>query len=244
MNPKRPGEVNQHFNRGYLCLSLAGNKHYIHRLVCEAFYGLIEKDIEVNHLNGNKSDNNLDNLELVTRSENIKHAYANNLAKGKPGETNSQSKLSNEDYYQIISMIMSGFSNQDISNKYGLHSRYISLIRGKKRLITIWKQWEHDNSKANLIPVSGDKSKFNYTQKLEIINAISTLSNIEIARQFNIEASMVSRIRSKLVWKDVWSIYEEKEQRPVVRRTLQVNNGSGNGEHPIKDGDMVSTSWV
>jgi hypothetical protein len=45
----------------------------IHRLVAEAFIGPLEKGMEVNHKNGDKHDNRLENLEFVTRSENIKH---------------------------------------------------------------------------------------------------------------------------------------------------------------------------
>lgn len=48
----------------------------VHRLVCEAFIGF--SHLEVNHKNGIKSDNQIKNLEYVTRQENMAHFYNNN----------------------------------------------------------------------------------------------------------------------------------------------------------------------
>lgn len=45
----------------------------VHRIVAETFLG--KSDLEVNHKDGNKTNNRLSNLEYVSRSENIKHAY-------------------------------------------------------------------------------------------------------------------------------------------------------------------------
>lgn len=51
----------------------------VHRLVWEAFNGAIPPGLEINHKNGNKSDNRLSNLELVTSSENSRHAFETGL---------------------------------------------------------------------------------------------------------------------------------------------------------------------
>jgi hypothetical protein len=53
--------------------------HRIHRLVLEAFVSPCPKGKECNHKDGNKLNNNLENLEWVTKSENSRHALKNGL---------------------------------------------------------------------------------------------------------------------------------------------------------------------
>lgn len=51
----------------------------VHRIVWEAVNGEIPEGLQINHLNGIKSDNRIDNLEVVTASENVRHAFATGL---------------------------------------------------------------------------------------------------------------------------------------------------------------------
>lgn len=64
---------------GYHRVALDGQKYYIHRLVADAFYDGDHQGLDVNHIDGNRLNNNLSNLEWCTRQENIKHAYINGL---------------------------------------------------------------------------------------------------------------------------------------------------------------------
>ena len=56
---------------------------YIHKLVANAFIPNPLNKLEINHINGIKSNNNIENLEWMTHSENIKHAYLHGLLKPK-----------------------------------------------------------------------------------------------------------------------------------------------------------------
>lgn len=58
-----------------------GTSRYVHRLVAETFLGPIKKGFCVNHKNGIKTDNSLKNLEIITFSENSKHAIENGFYK-------------------------------------------------------------------------------------------------------------------------------------------------------------------
>jgi hypothetical protein len=71
---------------GYLRVELwdkgRGKKHSIHRLLAEAFIPNPEGKPQVNHIDGDKTNNALSNLEWVTQSENQKHAYEAGLQMG------------------------------------------------------------------------------------------------------------------------------------------------------------------
>ena len=68
--------LKQHYcTDGYLSVKLADNKqHRVHRLVALAFLGE-QNGMEVDHINGIRDDNRLENLRWVTHRDNIKHTY-------------------------------------------------------------------------------------------------------------------------------------------------------------------------
>lgn len=84
-NSKNGRWMNQDKSRKYATVCLIdsnGNRkrHLIHRLVASAFIGIPKnKKSQVNHKDGNKFNNCIDNLEWVTPSENILHAWKNGL---------------------------------------------------------------------------------------------------------------------------------------------------------------------
>lgn len=99
----RPGKN----RRGYttVLLNSYGKSHtrYVHRLVIQAFIPNLENKRTVNHKDGIKSNNKIDNLEWATDSENIKHAFVLGLKGGLSdiGENNHNSKLTNKQVCEI-----------------------------------------------------------------------------------------------------------------------------------------------
>ncbi len=65
--------------QGYRMIRLIHRTRKVHRLVAEAFIGPIASGLTVNHLDGNKANNDVENLEIVTRAENSQHAMRTGL---------------------------------------------------------------------------------------------------------------------------------------------------------------------
>ena len=86
--------AHQHVNdKGYLVTKYG----YVHRLVVMAFIGEIPPDKEINHIDGNKKNANVENLEIVTHQENMLHAknvlgYGFDYYRGKKGKSHPKAK--------------------------------------------------------------------------------------------------------------------------------------------------------
>ena len=66
-------------SNGYQRVNMHGKHKYIHRLVADTFFEGDHGNLDVNHIDGNKQNNWLSNLEWCTRKENIQHAFINGL---------------------------------------------------------------------------------------------------------------------------------------------------------------------
>lgn len=121
---------------GYHRITLHKNSNRIsysvHRLVYETFKGDIPEGYEINHIDGNKSNNHIDNLELVTHQENSIHAR-NVLDRwsNRQGENSSNNKLTNEDVYKIRELAKS-HTRREIAAMYGLSHVAINHIVNRK----------------------------------------------------------------------------------------------------------------
>ena len=99
----------------------------VHRLVATEFISNPHNYPEVNHLNGNKSDNRKDNLEWTTHSGNIKHAYDIGLLHGLKGQQNPSAKLKDLDLPHIADLRKQGISFQKIAEQFGVTKTCIQL---------------------------------------------------------------------------------------------------------------------
>jgi uncharacterized protein YerC len=117
------------FQNGYYAIDLGNGinikRFLLHRIVCSAFNDNLENKPQVNHKDGNKLNNSLDNLEWCTRSENQLHAIETGLRTTK-GIKNSQSKLT-EDI--VLKILKDNRMYKLISNEYNISIPTISDIK-------------------------------------------------------------------------------------------------------------------
>lgn len=119
---------------GYLYHNLKPNKKkFVHRLVMEAFHG--PSKLDVNHKDGNKENNNLENLEYVTKSQNLKHAHKTGLkvATVMRGSSNGRAKLTEADALKIKNSLQ---GTGKLAARYAVSVQTIINIRKGK-------SWKH-----------------------------------------------------------------------------------------------------
>lgn len=122
--------------KGYILVNIEnedGQKsRQVHRLVAQAFIDNPNNKPQVNHKNGIKTDNRVENLEWCTNRENIIHAYANGLIDVAKGEGSGRSKLKTKDVVSIRERRLAGITTKDLSETYGVCKSTIKRIINRK----------------------------------------------------------------------------------------------------------------
>lgn len=124
-------------NCGYLnvglCLDRIRKTKKVHRLVAAAFLPNPENKPQVNHKDGDKSNNKASNLEWATKSENELHAYSTGLKiKLRPGDRPENIKLCPEKVLEIRSLLSNGAKGVELAKKYNVTPMLISLIKNRQ----------------------------------------------------------------------------------------------------------------
>lgn len=119
-------------NQGYLSVCLYVEKQfqrYVHRIIAETFIRNLDlsKKETVNHKDGDKTNNHLSNLEIVSSSENVKHSYRIGLHK--TGEQHERSKYSDRYISSALKEIEDGSSANSVAKKYGISQSYLNKIK-------------------------------------------------------------------------------------------------------------------
>lgn len=104
----------------------------IHRALAATFLGGWKHKMEVNHIDGNRDNNSISNLEWVTRSENMKHKFTTGLDSN-VGTRNPRCILGEED---VLEIRKSTLNRNELAKKYGVSWSAITSILKRKT-------WKH-----------------------------------------------------------------------------------------------------
>lgn len=108
------------------------SKHLVHRLLAMAFVPGYDERASVNHKNGDKTDNRIENLEWVSLQRNTAHAWETGLVDLR-GENQPTAKLTAKQVMYIKKLLRDGAGISTVAGATGMSVRLIGLIRDGKR---------------------------------------------------------------------------------------------------------------
>lgn len=191
--------LNLHKNqKGYLVINLwDGEKlvhNAVHRLVALAYLDSSKDGQEVNHKDGDKTNNLWTNLEWCTKQENIQHSVNTGLR-------DSQKEYTEEQIHIVCRYLEQGFRNKDIVEMTGVHPSKVSMVKNGLAYQHISQEYKiRSVKKANRISL--DKIE-------DVCRRLSSgKSPREIARNLNIGYQTVRYIKRREMHTDISKNYD------------------------------------
>ena len=129
--------VGGRIKNGYHLICVSGVWKPVHRYVAETFIPKVEGKTYVNHINGIKSDNRVENLEWCTHTENIRHARDTGLWKPSVGTAHGMCKTPESSVQRVCELLVLGAGWGDVQplNLEGITRSTFYSIKYRK----IWK---------------------------------------------------------------------------------------------------------
>lgn len=171
----------------------------VHRLVAQSFIRNSENKPFVNHKDGNKLNNNVNNLEWVTHQENMEHAK--NFSLIHRAEKNHNSVHTTEQVEEICKLLELGYRNVDIAKTVGTKLHNVSLIK-------TGVCWKHISCKYNIPSKSRSLSceTIHWICK-KIVEGLTQGEIIALANNKRITKNMIKDIRRGRIYKDISKLY-------------------------------------
>jgi hypothetical protein len=170
--------------------------------VAEAFIPNPQNLLVVNHKDGNKLNNCVDNLEWVTHKGNYEHAHAAGLIDHCLGENHYLSKYTEAEVREVCELLQSGMRNIDIERTTGVHRSFVSMVRAKKA-------WRHISKEYN-IQVNRAKRFSESTIRWICQHIEDGKTNSEIiaeSRNPDINASLLHGLRKRKIYTTISKEY-------------------------------------
>ena len=163
---------------GYFKVDLTKDKvrksFRVHRLVALAFIPNVFNKPNVNHIDGNKLNNHVSNLNWCTQKENVNHSNATRLIRR---------KLTKKQEEELIKMYLSKDKNEKIRKKFRI-SNILIYTTLEKYHIPKYSYCER-------------KIKYNINEE-ELIEKLKTKTQLEIAREYGCDASLISHYKKRI----------------------------------------------
>lgn len=191
-------------NAGYCFVGMKNvfgenKKVRLHRIVAQAFLPNKYNLPEVNHIDGDKSNNNLNNLEWVTSEQNKHHAWGLGLYQNKT-EDHYNAVLSNEEVHSICELLSKNVSNSVIAELYGVDRSIIAHIKAGDT----WKDISNLYEITRKLKPRKNKNDIHEVCKL-LSECVSFNDIIKIFPQFN--KKDLYRIKNKQTHKNISDLY-------------------------------------
>lgn len=125
----------------------------VHRLVALAFIPNPNSKSDVNHINGVKYNNSIENLEWATKSENRQHAFDSGLQFGKKGEDSVVSKLTEKEVREIVDLYKTDlYSTEELADKFNISQAQANRIVNRETWVhlDLGEPHKRDLSKTSL----------------------------------------------------------------------------------------------
>jgi hypothetical protein len=178
----------------------------IHRAVYKVWKGDIPEGLTINHKDGNKCNNDIDNLEAITNSENIRHAFETGL---QPSARWKESQV-----YQVCGLLEKNTQFKEIANTLGCFTdndqHFLRRLIYRLRYDTAWKDI---SAKFNIKNYDYENDNSHRSISVEIVYRIcelleSGLGNIEVSNKLNVKPGIVKEIRNGVTYKNISSKYD------------------------------------
>lgn len=199
MSVSRKGKKENEYMQVGLMKEKKQRTHNVHRLVAIAFIPNPEKKLEVNHLDGDKTNNHVSNLSWATRKEQMEHASKTGLIL--IGGMSKNSKLTDEETEYIREVYVAGhheYSAKKLSEKFNVSPHTITAIANGTARPHSYVEKKREKSKFT----TGSKCPRNVKVSNENVDFIRAnckkhggeYTQTELSEMFNITRSYVSSI--------------------------------------------------